>query len=160
MKYKTQGHCPYCDTELGIITGWGMSVQGFQEYLKKHEANHPENTGEVTAMLDKPGGVQKEESQGIIGDAINRGIKNKIQPMQKKNNLGNLPKTIDCWVEDLIKRNKFNKNDTPTVWFEKPDDRELKSMKEYGYKCYKAKIVLMEEVTADKPLILKYKARK
>jgi len=44
MKYKTQGHCPYCDTELGIITGWGMSVQGFQEYLKKHEANHPENT--------------------------------------------------------------------------------------------------------------------
>ena len=44
MKYKTQGHCPYCDTELGIITGWSMSVQGFQEYLKKHEANHPENT--------------------------------------------------------------------------------------------------------------------
>jgi hypothetical protein len=83
-----------------------------------------------------------------------------MKPMQKKNNLGNLPKTIDCWVEDLIKRNKFNKNDTPTVWFEKPDDRELKSMKEYGYKCFKAKIVLMEEITAEKPLILKYKARK
>ena len=60
--------------------------------------------------------------------------------MQKKKNLGNLPKTIDCWVE-------IGKDGT--YWgtmHHKPSKKELKNNKEFGYKTYKATIVLIDEL--------------
>jgi len=59
-------------------------------------------------------------------------------------NLGNLPKTIDCWIEML--NGKHHKADWPTIWFKKPTARELENNKEFGYKTYKCTIVLMEEI--------------
>lgn len=43
MKYKTQGNCPYCDSERGIHEPWGMSPEGLAALREKHEKNHPEN---------------------------------------------------------------------------------------------------------------------
>jgi len=43
MKYTTQGNCPYCDSERGIITSWGMGPVAMQELKVRHNNNHPEN---------------------------------------------------------------------------------------------------------------------
>lgn len=36
MKYTTQGNCPYCDSEIGITTPWGMSPEGMRQLEEKH----------------------------------------------------------------------------------------------------------------------------
>jgi hypothetical protein len=43
MKYTTQGNCPYCDSERGIITAWGMNPYAMEELKKDHENGHPNN---------------------------------------------------------------------------------------------------------------------
>lgn len=43
MKYKQVGNCPYCDSERGITTPWGMSPQGWADLKDRHDAGHPEN---------------------------------------------------------------------------------------------------------------------
>jgi len=53
MKYTTQGNCPFCDSERGIITSWGMSQEGWNELKKKHDVGHPENN-ESELQLIKP----------------------------------------------------------------------------------------------------------
>jgi hypothetical protein len=53
------------------------------------------------------------------------------------------PKTIDCYVEICqIRKLKI----TPTVWYDKPTERELKMAHEYGSKYYKAKIIIEDEI--------------
>jgi hypothetical protein len=54
-----------------------------------------------------------------------------------------VPKEIDCYVEICqIRKLKI----TPTVWYDKPTERELKMANEYGSKYYKAKIIIEDEI--------------
>lgn len=43
MKYTTVGMCPFCDSERGVTTAWGMSPQGWADLKDKHDHEHPEN---------------------------------------------------------------------------------------------------------------------
>lgn len=43
MKYKTQGNCPYCDSEMGITSGWGMGPDGWASMKSDHDNDHPNN---------------------------------------------------------------------------------------------------------------------
>ena len=62
-------------------------------------------------------------------------------------NLGNLPKSINCYVEICqLRKLKI----TPTVWYDKPTGRELKMAYEYGSKYYKAKIIIKDEIKTKK----------
>ena len=52
MKYKTQGNCPYCDSEIcGYSGGWAMSPCGFAEMKRKHDLGHPENEPILTTSF-------------------------------------------------------------------------------------------------------------
>lgn len=54
MKYTTQGNCPYCDSELGVHSGWGMSPEGFADFKRKHDLEHPENQPNTANLLICP----------------------------------------------------------------------------------------------------------
>ena len=43
MKYTTSGNCPYCDSERGINTPWGMHPYAMQQLKEEHDNHHPQN---------------------------------------------------------------------------------------------------------------------
>ena len=48
MKYKTSGNCPYCDSERGIHTPWGMHPLAMEQLRADHDAEHPNNNPQVS----------------------------------------------------------------------------------------------------------------
>ena len=53
-------------------------------------------------------------------------------------------KSIDCYCEIEVKKSKWKT--APNIWFDKPNENEIKNSHEFGYKYYKAKIILGEEI--------------
>ena len=56
----------------------------------------------------------------------------------------NMTKKIKCYIEVEVKRSKYPM--LPNVWFDKPNDREIKNAHEFGCKYYEAEIILKEEL--------------
>jgi len=53
-----------------------------------------------------------------------------------------MKKKINCWIEI----NQKQKDWYPTVSLQKPLKREIKNSREFGYKTFKAEIIIKEEV--------------
>jgi len=51
MKKLPTGNCPYCDSERGINTAWGMSPQGWGNMKDDHDAGHPNYESKISGAL-------------------------------------------------------------------------------------------------------------